>query len=145
MKKILALLVTSLLLVSVLTSCAVVEKIFPSKSTTDGPLEIAEHYDKKGYDVLLKVDDDELEEMAEDIEFGDQDFEYALIVSDSESSDTYKYGVFVFCKDEDTAQKVEAKLNEQKEESSGTMDSFVVNRDGKIVFLGTQSVWEDKK
>ena len=138
MKKLISLLLTSLICVAVLSSCA---------DTNNSPLELAKFFDKKGYDVEVHVDDTDLKDFLHRLDIdsnGIYCIVYALPDDYADNEDYDKVGGFIYCKNEDFAKKLEKSLEIHQLENSFFMEAGgIIERDGKLVFIGGRDAWEE--
>lgn len=143
MKKGLSLFVSVLMLITLLCACS-------SSSITDDPIGLATMFDEKGYFVEVSVDNERIEEIADKFEIRSKGIicVVAVIPTDSEGNqDIDKMGVFIYCDDDDFAEKVFEDLQKfsSGEEFKEAVVRGTVEREGKLVFSGCIDAWEEIK
>ena len=143
MKKGLSLFVSVLMLITLLCACS-------SSSITDDPIALATMFDEKGYSVEVVVDNEYIEEFSDEFEVRGKGILsiVGVIPTDSEGyRDKDKMGNFIYCNDNDSAEKVFEDLQRlsSSEEFKENLVRGAVERKGKLVFFGCIDAWEEIK
>ena len=137
MKKFLSVFMVILLCVMAFSSCG---------KTKDDPLALAKFFDEKDYYVELAIDDEDIGDCADMFEVRAKGIEYILFAAPDDGEDDEKAGVFIFCESKDVAEKVFEDLEEFIEDDEDFSEDVVrgiVERSGKLVFVGCEDTWED--
>lgn len=141
MKKGLSFFVSVLMLITLLCACS-------SSSITDDPIGLATMFDEKGYSVEVSVDNEHIEEIADKLEIRSKGILsiVGVIPTDSEGyKEKEKTGIFIYCDDNDFAEKVFEDLEKFSSSEEFKEDSVrgAVERKGKLVFIGCIDAWEE--
>ena len=139
MKKIISLLITIIMLVCVFTSCA---------NSENDLLTIARQFEEKDYWVDINIEDDDIQDWADEFEIRSKGIECVLFVTPDDGSDDYKAGIFIFFEDTQTANTAEKDIKEEIEKDDSFADYItrcIVKRDGTLVFVGSEYAWDDRK
>ena len=138
MKKIIFLIITMIALM--LVSCSYAK---------DDPISLAKNYDEQGYEVELIVDNEEINDFADEVEIKGKAIYCLVAVTPNDGEDQEKMGVYIYCNDNDSAIKMEEDLEEFV---SNNEDYFrediirlTVNRKNNVVFIGSENAWEDNQ
>ena len=139
MKKLVSLLLTLLICVAALSSCS---------STKHSPLELAKFFDEKGYAVDIRIDDEDINDFANVVGTRSKGLYciVGVIPNNGENDrDSEKMGVFIFCESNDIAKNMKESLEDYLDSNEDVKHSFdrgIFGRDGKLIFLGCEDVWE---
>ena len=136
MKKIIALALTVLMCVAVLTSCSfnTIEK---------DPEELAKIYEEKEYCEYKAVIDDSEESIQSGNKFFDVSEVYC-VVSIVREKYPEKTGYFFYCNSNKAAKDLVKAINEHVEQEENLfkdVEPFIVEREGNIVFAGCEYAW----
>lgn len=139
MKKIISLLITIIMLVCVFTSCA---------NSENDLLTIARQFEEKDYWVEINIDDDDIQDWADEFEIRSKGIECVLLITPDDGSDDYKGGIFIFFEDTQTANTAEKDIKKEIEKDNSFADYItrcIVKRNGTLVFVGSEYAWDDRK
>lgn len=140
MKKIISLFTAIILLACIFTSCA---------NNKNDLLTIARTFVEKDYWVEIAISDDDIQDMADNLDIKSNGIECVLVVSPDNGSDEEKAGIFVFFKDTKTAQNAEKDLKDFiKDDDNYIVEDIircVVKRTDNLVFFGSEYAWDDRK
>ena len=112
----------------------------------DDPTDLAKNYDAKDYAVKMCVDDEEIKEFADEFEVRSKGIYCIVVVVPNNGDDYDKMGIFIYCNDNDSAEKMaedlEKYVNSNEDFKEETLRE-TVDRKGKVVFIGSEDTWED--
>ena len=147
MKRIIAVVLAMLACVVVFSSC------FGGGKNQNDPIKLAQAFDDEDYTVGLMVDESQITEIADEFEVSSKGIYCILVVSPEEDDDDYygndeksKAGMFIYCEDSATAKKMQKELtafSESDEDFKEDIKRPVVERSGKMVFVGSADAWEE--
>ena len=138
MKKLLILVVAGIMCALTLFSCS---------STADDPIELVKMYDEKDYYVEIVVDEEDIEDIADEVEIRSKGI-YCFISVESNDYGLEKGGIFIWCNDNASAKKTAEDLEEYNDANPGDdlgegFTRFTIERKGNLVFLGSEYAWEE--
>ena len=139
MKKVLSVFIATILLICSLVSCV---------NTANDPLALADQFEEKNYDVGIAIDDDEIKELANEIDIRAKGIKYILHVAPQEEDEWDRWGIFIFCEDIKTAKNAAEGLREYIDENEDFKEEVaraIVEQEGALVFVGCEDAWEDRK
>ena len=137
MKKIIFSIITMIALM--LVSCS---------NSKDDPISLAKSYDEKGYEVEMIVDNEEINDFADELEIKGKAIYCIVAVAPNDGDDLEKSGVYIYCNDNDSAIKMEEDLEEFADNNEDFREDILrhtVNRKNNIVFIGSENTWEDNQ
>jgi len=120
-------------------------------SSKNDPMSLVKNFNEKDYRVQMWVNNEDIKDMADGLEVRSNGIICYIAASPSDIENlgeaAKKAGVFFCCKDNKTAKKLQADLEAfvSKEEEFQEFVRGIVVRDGKIVFMGCEDVWEERK
>ena len=134
MKKILYVLIVSLLLCSMLSACG---------NSNNDPIYIAEMLDEEEYWVEIVIDDDDIDDISDELELNAKKIRY-VIYAEPEDWDDEKAGFFILCESEESAKDTEEDLTTylNSEDCDLTFVRTLITRSGNVIFFGCEDVWE---
>ena len=138
MKKIISLFITIIMLVCIFASCA---------NNKNDLLTIARQFEEQDYWVEIIIDDDEIQDYADDLEIKSKGIECVMLV-DPSSYNENKVGLFIFFENTKTARTAEKDLKKEIEKDDSFADTItrcIVKRNGTLVFVGSEYAWDDRK
>ena len=135
MKKILIITFILITIVYLFSSCSKISK---------DPIDLAKQLDEVDYIVSIIVDDEEIEDAADNFEIRSNSIEY-IVTAIPDDYDDEKAGIFVYCDNKAHAERIEEDLKDFLDENEDDITRGVVERYGKIVFIGCEDVLEDCK
>ena len=139
MKKIISSLITIIMLACVITSCA---------NKKNDLLTIATQFEEQDYWVEIMIDDEDIQDYADDLEIRSKGIECVLLVTPDDGSDDNKSGIFIFFEDTKNASTAEKDLKKEIEKEDSFADYItrcIVKRNGPLVFVGSEYAWDDIK
>ncbi len=134
MKKFLIISFILITIVCLFSSCSKISK---------DPIDLAKQLDEVDYVVSIIVDDDEIKDVADNFEIRAKSIEY--IVAAIPGYDDEKAGVFVYCDNKTHAERMEDDLLDFLDDNEDDITRGIVERYGKIVFIGCEDVLDDGK
>ena len=137
MKKIIFLIITMIALM--LASCS---------DDKDDPISLAKNYDEKGYEVEMIVDSEDINDFADEVEIKGKAIYCLVAVTPNDGEDHEKFGVYIYCNDNDSAIKMEEDLAEFVSNNEDFREDIIrhtVNRKNNVVFIGSENAWEDNQ
>ena len=105
------------------------------------PFDIMVRLGEKDYGIYFMINEDDIEEMANEIDVSSRGVEYLIYVEPDKYYDE-RAGVFIFCEDKQSADKLEATLEDNADEKNHITRDIVV-RKGLMIFYGCEDAWED--
>lgn len=106
------------------------------------PESIAKKYTALGdYSAEILIDKDDIESVS-DLIYGvaPRHISYCVLIWDEEREDL---GFYLFCKDDNSADKVEEGLDASSQKIQYLFDEGIIEREGTVLFFGEEDVWED--
>lgn len=137
MKKITCMLLVMLMLLGTLTACMDKEP---------DPLALAKALDAEDYTVQMMVDDEQIGDVADELEIRAKGITCVLPACPNEGKDDDKIGIFIFCDSTDIAEDMIEDLEAFADKEEDLLDNIVrciIERSGKMVFIGCEDAWED--
>ena len=129
----------AIMCVLMLGSCSIVK---------DDPISLAKRYDTKEYAVEMFVDDEKINDFADEFEVRSKGI-YCIVAVVPNNGDKYdKAGIYIYCNDNDSAEKMVEDLEQyanSNEEFKEEILRQIVDRKGKVVFIGSEDTWEDNQ
>jgi hypothetical protein len=114
----------------------------------DDPISLAKSYDAKEYAVKMFVDDEEIKEFADELEVRSKGIYCIVAVAPNNGDDDDKMGVYIYCNDNDSAEKMVEDLEQYAKNNEDFKEEIlrqIVDRKGNVVFIGSEDTWEDNQ
>ena len=114
----------------------------------DDPVDLAKSYDAKEYAVKMYVDDEEIKEFADEFEVRSKEVFCIVAVAPNNGDDYDKMGIFIYCNDNDSAEKMAEDLEQYVNSNEDFKEEIlreIVDRKGKVVFIGSEDTWEENQ
>ncbi len=113
---------------------------------TDDPIEVAKNFDKKDYEVVVAVDNEDINDFADEFEIRGKEIRCIVAVCPNDGYDDEKMGVFIYCNDGSSAKKMVEDLEEFIDKNKDFDEEIircVIKKDGDLVFIGCEDAWEE--
>lgn len=136
MKKIVSLLIATILLSCIFLSCS---------SSSNDPIDLAHQLDEKDHNVRVCVDDEEIEEIADAFETRSKGIRCVIVAIPNNGEDGEEMGLFVYCDSTSVAEDLIKDLEDYVDKNNDFRDNIervIVEQSEKIVFVGCEDVWE---
>ena len=101
MKKVFSLVIVVFVFVLSLCSCSIL-----NLNLNNDPITLAKKFDEKDYAVTILIDDKEIEGVADDLEVRSSGISCIVGVCPNDGDDINKLGMFIYCNDKDSAEKM---------------------------------------
>lgn len=114
----------------------------------DDPIRLAKRYDTKEYAVTMIVDDEDIKNFADKFEVRSKGIYCIVAVVPNNGDDYDKMGIYVYCNDNDSAEKMVEDLEQYVNSDEDFKEEIlrqIVDRKGKVVFIGSEDTWEDNQ
>lgn len=106
----------------------------------EDPLALAKKFDEKDYYVEVRVDSKDIESFADTFEVRRKGINYIVAVASDNDED---FGMYIYCNNSTTAEKMVSDFEEYAEEElKEELKRVIIEREDKIVFIGSEDIWE---
>ncbi len=131
----------------VMILCVCIISLSACTSAKNDPIELAILFEEEDYAVKISIDDEDINEMADDFEIRSKDIYCVVVVVPNNGTNYKKLGTYIYCNSASAAKEMKTDLEDYLDglEEDDGIDRCIVEASGKMVFLGCEDTWEASK